>query len=175
MILGTWRVAFAAVGILALLGAVDAGAASAPRKFKDWSLYEHQDDNGKTCFITTVAIKQEGAKNEREAPRLFVTRFPVPSPNEQVMVDPGYRYKPDTGASLGIDKKSFDLLVKDDKAWGKSPADDEALVQAMKRGNQAIARGTSTIGTTPADTYSLVGFSAAYEALDKACSNAGRR
>lgn len=176
MHLGIGRiVVVAATLVLAPLAPTYAQAARKIQTYKSWILYDHDSDNGKVCFITTTATKQEGVKVQRDPPRIFVTRFPVPSPNEQVMIDPGYRFKPNANITLGIDTKVFSLLAKDDKAWSKTATDDTAIVAAMRKGTEAVVKGVSSIDTNPVDTYSLAGFAAAYDALGQACKNAGRR
>ena len=46
-----------------------------------------------------------------------------------------------------------------------------ALVNAMKRGNELVFKGTSERGTLTTDSYSLKGVTAAMKAIDKACSD----
>ena len=43
------------------------------------------------------------------------------------------------------------------------------MIAAMKRGSQLKVRGTSTRDTYSLDTYSLLGFTAAYNAMLNAC------
>ena len=45
------------------------------------------------------------------------------------------------------------------------------MVQAMRRGNELVFKGTSERGTLTTDSYSLKGVTAAMKAIDRACSN----
>ena len=56
-------------------------------------------------------------------------------------------------------------------AWVDNEAGQGALVNAMKRGNELVFKGTSERGTLTTDSYSLKGVTAAMRAIDKACSD----
>ncbi len=49
------------------------------------------------------------------------------------------------------------------------PSDDVGLINSMRKGAQAVVTGVSSRGTTTIDTISLTGFTAALEAINKAC------
>jgi len=70
---------------------------------------------------------------------------------------------------LAIDGQDFDLFTDGDSAWARDAETDRKLVQAMVRGNSMVVRGTSSRGTLTVDTYSLSGFTAARNAINKAC------
>jgi hypothetical protein len=63
------------------------------------------------------------------------------------------------------------LFTRGEHAWTKSREADEALINAMKRGSNMTVRGTSAKRTYSLDTYSLLGFTAAYQAMVDACSS----
>lgn len=48
--------------------------------------------------------------------------------------------------------------------------EDRKLVKAMKAGSKMVVVGYSSRGTKTTDTYSLSGFTAAYNAISKACN-----
>ena len=56
-------------------------------------------------------------------------------------------------------------------AWLDNETRQGALVNAMKRGNELVFKGTSERGTLTTDSYSLKGATAAMKAIDKACTN----
>ena len=43
------------------------------------------------------------------------------------------------------------------------------MIDAMRKGSSLTVRGTSARGTEITDTYSLLGFSKAYQAIGAAC------
>jgi hypothetical protein len=44
------------------------------------------------------------------------------------------------------------------------------MVAAMRRGNSLVVEGTSARGTVTTDRYSLSGFTAAHNAISRACN-----
>ena len=54
-------------------------------------------------------------------------------------------------------------------AWAEDEEKDDLLIQAMKRGTTMVVKGISSRGTKTKDTYSLKGFTASYEAINKVC------
>ena len=55
------------------------------------------------------------------------------------------------------------------KGWMVSSQEDRNLIAAMKRGERMIVDGKSNRGTATKDTYSLKGFSSAYQAISAKC------
>jgi hypothetical protein len=70
---------------------------------------------------------------------------------------------------VAIGDQSFELFTQGDGAWAKDKQADDALVKAMIKGLDMVVKGTSSRGTETIDTYSLSGFTKAYEAIGKAC------
>ena len=81
----------------------------------------------------------------------------------------GYTYKKDSGVTIKIGSQKFELFTSGGTAWAKTSNTDRALARAMKRGNTMTVAGTSSRGTKTLDTYSLKGFTAAYNAIGTNC------
>lgn len=158
--------------LLASLQEVSAGFVE---RFKDWSLYVHDDPAGKICFITSLPSKQEGTYSRRDQPRVFVTQFGGERPRQEVSVDPGYTYRKGSTVEVTVDGTRFELFTERDRAWTSNSEADERLIAAMRRGIQMTVRGTSVRNTWSLDTYSLAGFSAAIRAMKEACRHVGAR
>jgi hypothetical protein len=65
---------------------------------------------------------------------------------------------------------SVALATRASTAWLDEDDAARRLIQAMRRGRELEVRGTSSRGTDTVDRYSLHGFSAAHDAIDKACA-----
>jgi Invasion associated locus B (IalB) protein len=137
---------------------------------RDWTVYEVSDSRGKVCYIASEPVDQEGNYSRRGNPAALVARLPGSPPSEQVSVQPGYAYREDSAVDVKIEGRDFELFTKGEHAWALTDADDQALIDAMKRGVRMTVRGTSTRGTYSLDTYSLNGFTAAYDAMRGACA-----
>ncbi|MCH6553355.1 MAG: hypothetical protein IH793_04245 [Acidobacteria bacterium] len=68
-----------------------------------------------------------------------------------------------------VDGRKFTLFTHKDGAWAADAKADTALVKAMMKGRRMTIRGTSSRGTKTVDTYSLIGFTRAHQAIGKAC------
>lgn len=169
----------ALLGLFLVLFGLSAGSWTAQaafvERFRDWSLYVHEDGNSKICFIVAVPAKQEGSFSRRSQPRLFVTHFGGENPRQEVSVDPGYTYKKGSVVEAVVGGTRFELFTERDRAWASNAAEDSRLIEAMRRGNQITIRGTSMRDTWSLDTYSLAGFSAAHRAMTEACRHAAKR
>jgi invasion protein IalB len=159
----------------ALAAAVAAGPARAANptpidKFGDWAAQTY-DDGGKTlCYATSSPKKQAGNFKSRGNPYIAVTHAPQAGVRDQISYIAGYELKADSAVTLTVGKQSFSLSVlQKDRAWAKDASVDKAMIEAMRKGNSMTVKGTSARGTEITDTYSLVGFTKAYQAIGAAC------
>jgi hypothetical protein len=158
-----------AVTMAVALSVATPAAAEPVDSFRDWTLYVHEDDDGKLCYIASTPTAQEGDYTRRGQPAAFVSRLPTSPPKEEVSVQPGYNYKQGSEVELIVDNADkFGLFTQGEHAWAHE-GDDPALIEAMRRGLQMTVRGTSTKDTYSLDSYSLLGFTAAYTAMQDAC------
>lgn len=139
--------------------------------FKDWTVYKQETAKGRICFMSSVPKKLLGDydRANRGETRVFVTHGPGKAERDVVSVLAGYRYRKQTEVDFSIDKKSATLFTLDNRAWSQGPEDDMKLVAAMKRGSKLIVTGMSSRNNKTIDEYSLSGFTAAKNFLDKAC------
>lgn len=138
--------------------------------YRDWSLFTYQDGNTRMCFIASEPTRKDGNYTRRGNPALLVTRLPGAADTSEVSMQPGYRFKEGSTVPLVVDgNQRFELFTQGEYAWTRSEADDRALIAAMRAGVQLSVRGTSTLDTWSEDTYSLLGFTAAFNALQQAC------
>jgi hypothetical protein len=162
-------------GLAAALMVSAAGVARAVNptpidRFGDW-IAQTYDDNGKLlCYATSSPKKQAGNFKTRGNPYIAVTHAPKSGVHDQVSYIAGYEFKPNSEVQLTVGGQSFPLSVlQKDRAWAKDAETDKALVAAMRKGNTLTIKGISARGTDITDTYSLRGFSKAYQAIGNAC------
>jgi Invasion associated locus B (IalB) protein len=144
---------------------------------RDWNVYAFTEEGEKICYMASEPKKQEGDYTRRGNPAILVTRRPGPKVVDEVSIQAGYTYLEGSEVQVSIGNRKFALFTADPRpgaprehAWTKNEEDDRALINAMKGGNEMTVRGTSVKRTYSLDTYSLLGFTAAYEAMVKACS-----
>lgn len=153
------------------LGASPATAADpkAIGTFSDWQAVTFDDGGSTGCYITSRPTKEEGDYTQRGRTYVLVTHRPKDGSFDVVSIVAGYTYKDGSDVTVAIDQKDFSLFTHQDSAWAADTATDRALVAAMKSGNRMVVRGISSRGTKTTDTYSLSGFTKAYNAIAEAC------
>ena len=137
--------------------------------YTDWDALVYSEKSEKVCYIASSPQKSDGKYSERGNVYFLVTNRKAEKSIGVVSVIAGYVYKKESSVKLKIGGKEFELFTNDDKAWAFNNKDDKDMVKAMKRGQKMLVTGTSASDTTTVDTYSLAGFSAAYDAIGKAC------
>ena len=167
------RLAFLPVALgLALFGIAAAGAQDRPKligEYKDWDAFTYQEDGKPVCFVSS-SPKDSNPKNvRRDDIYILVTHRPESKTLDEVSVYTGYPYRDSSVATIDIDGRNFELFTKGDTAWAYDADADKTLVRAMVQGSEMRISGTSQRGTDTTDRYSLLGFTAARNAINKAC------
>jgi hypothetical protein len=135
---------------------------------RDWASYKFIEDGKPVCYVASTPKKDEGKYTKRGDIFARVSHWPGHNEFDQVSIVAGYKYKEGSTVDVNIDGTKFTLEPVDDVAWAHDQ-DDSLLVKAMIKGRGMVVRGTSWRGTKTKDTYSLLGFSKAYEDIGKAC------
>ena len=151
-----------------------AAAAQTPEflgSHRDWNVYAFTEDGQKICYMASEPTKQEGDYTRRGNPAVLVTRRPGSPAVDEVSVQPGYSYREGSEVEVKVGTREFMLFTRGEHAWTKSQEADAALINTMKRGSNMTVRGISLKGTYSLDTYSLLGFTAAHQAMVNACSS----
>ena len=137
--------------------------------FNSWSAHRITDGKQRTCYVHAVPGLSRGKYTKRGPTYMQVThRVPGGARNE-VSLTAGYDFKPGSEIALDIDGRKFTMFTRDDGAWTRDAKEDAALVAAMRAGKSLVVQGVSSRGTETTDTYSLTGFTAAHNAIGKAC------
>lgn len=136
-----------------------------------WKAFRSGSGADISCFITSVPVKLEGKydRNNRDETRVFVTHYGKGNKQGQVSSVAGYRFQAESGVTFTVDGTNFALFSSDTRAWATTPSMDADLVKAMKRGNTLIVTGVSSRGNKTIDTYSLKGFTASMQLIDRTC------
>ena len=134
-----------------------------------WTAYTYNEKSGKVCYVAGQPTKSQPPGAKRKRPVAMVTHRPGEKIANVVSLVEGYPLKEGSDVSLDIGGAKFDLFTKGDSAWARTSELDNAIVEAMTKGKQAIVKGTPVNGPVTTDTYSLAGFAQAIALIDKAC------
>lgn len=158
--------------LLLLLSLAPAAAAQEPQAlatYKDWSAFAYADDKGRTCFVASQPKDSRGNYTQRGDVWALVTHRSPGRERDRLSILAGYRYLEGAPVTVTIGDATFSLFTEDETAWANSNEDERALVAAMKAGVDMIVKGQSWRPTATTDRFSLLGFTAAYEAISAAC------
>lgn len=137
-----------------------------------WSVFEELQG----CWAVATAKESVNRRDGRVVAvrrgdiLLYVTYVPSQNVSGQVSFTGGYPFKEDSTITVDVDGTKFEFFVEGEWAWTKSKEDDAKVIAAMKRGSTAVVSAQSSRGTQTADTFSLLGFTAATEEAAKRCS-----
>lgn len=159
------------------LPASAAGAAETAeflKKFKDWSAYRHEGENKKICFAATqpretLPKAMQPKSGGRGEAYFYLSFFPLDGVKNEVMIRLGYATKAGVPVVASIGPASFKFFTKDEKAFIENPEEERSFVEALKKGDRLVVKGTTAKGTATTDTYSLLGVSQAVKQAEDAC------
>lgn len=140
----------------------------------DWNIFV--EDDPKECWGISPPKETVNTKNgqvvsvRRGEIGLFVTFRPGDGVEGEVSFTGGYPFDENTPVTLRVGDETFELFTQREWAWPASKADDAKIIAAMKQGAEAVVTGLSSRGTKTQDTFSLYGFTAAYDEAQKRCS-----
>lgn len=175
LVRNSFAAAFGAVACLLALGFSTnlAQAQNSPQLidvYGKWEAYTYSEDGQKVCYMGSQPTSAKGDYTQRGKIYVMVTHRPALKLLNEVSFITGYTYKSGSEVDLRIDSKSFKLFTHDDSAWAVNSEEDRKLVSAMKAGSTMVVVGYSSRDTKTTDTYSLSGFTNAYNAISKACN-----
>ena len=81
----------------------------------------------------------------------------------------GYALKAGSESTLEVGGASFAMYTQGDGLWIKNAAEEERLVEAMRKSADAVIKGVSAKGTETTDTFSLKGLAQALDRLAQDC------
>lgn len=162
----------ACLGLVMLLP-VPASAQGLLGVFGNWQAFSTGSGSSLTCYALSEPRAKRPATAKRGKIYLMVSDWPARKVKAEPQVVYGYQGKEGGEASLGVGGDKFTFFIrnngKEGSAWLQSLNDNPRLIDAMRGGVSAVARGTSQRGTKTVDTYSLSGFNDALAKIHATC------
>ena len=157
----------------ALMLSVSANAAEMPKvlgEYGDWTAWTYNDRGNLICYMSSTPKKDEGKYTKRGDIYTIITHRPSEKSFDEVSFVAGYTYNTKAPLTIKIGNQTFkNTFTEGDKGWMRTGDEDKKIVAAMKRGDRMIVDGFSSRGTATKDTYSLKGFTTAYQAISAKC------
>ena len=121
------------------------------------------------CLIESRPIKTEIPEGKKRGDNYIYVYRINNDPNAVIQITAGYNYKQNTPVKVKIDKSEYEFYTHQDvpdSAWTEK---DNEVIFAMKKGLELTIIGVSSRGTKTVDTYTLKGFTSAYNKLTEDC------
>ena len=138
-------------------------------KFNDWTAFAEGEGKNLACMAVSQPKNAEGNYSRRGDIFAIVTHLPGQNKWNEFSIVAGYNFQPNSNPDVTIGDMKFQLFTSGSRAWSFSPSEDDKIVKYLKNSMKMKVVGTSSRGTITNDTYSLVGFSKAYQKINEAC------
>jgi invasion protein IalB len=139
------------------------------KTFGDWSVLTTNVDSEKICYAASLPIKRDGTASTKGNAYFLVSVFPQRSP--EVSYSPGFDIKIDNKVKLDVDSNEFLLTKISEKVvWAENSDIDSDVVNELKKGIKLKVLAPDNTGEYSLDTFSLKGFTAAYNHTLKLCN-----
>jgi hypothetical protein len=140
-------------------------------QFGTWGAYTATPNGKKVCFALAKpsSSKTNPPNRPRDPAYAFVSTRPAEKVVNEVSVMIGYTLKPGSESTLEVGGATYAMYTQGDGLWIKNAAEEERMVDAMRKAPDAVIKGVSAKGTETIDTFSLKGLSQALDRLAHDC------
>ena len=140
-------------------------------QFGTWGAYTATPNGKKVCFALAkpASSKTNPPNRPRDPAYAFVSTRPAEKVTNEVSVMIGYTLKPGSESTLEVGGASYAMYTQGDGLWIKNAAEEERMVDAMRKAADVVIKGISAKGTETTDTFSLKGLSQALDKLAQDC------
>jgi hypothetical protein len=140
-------------------------------QFGTWGAYTATPNGRKVCFALAKpsSSKTNPPNRPRDPAYAFVSSRPAEKVVNEVSIMIGYTLKPGSESTLEVGGGSYAMYTQGDGLWIKNAAEEERMVEAMRKSADVTVKGVSAKGTETTDTFSLKGLSQALDRLAQDC------
>src|SRR5258708_22530437 len=140
-------------------------------QFGTWGAYTATPNGKRVCFALAKpsSSKPNPPNRPRDPAYAFVSTRPAEKVVNEVSVMTGYALKPGSESTLEVGGAAYSMYTRGDGVWIKNAAEEERMVEAMRKAADATVKGVSAKGTETTDTFSLKGLSQALDKLAQDC------
>ncbi len=140
-------------------------------QFGTWGAYTATPNGKKVCFALAKpsSSKTNPPNRPRDPAYAFVSTRPSEKVVNEVSIMIGYALKPGSESTLEVGGGSYAMYTQGDGLWIKNAAEEERMVEAMRKSAEVTVKGVSSKGTETTDTFSLKGLAQALDRLSQDC------
>lgn len=141
--------------------------------FQHWSVYSDGSGASRVCWVLSTPREWAGSREglQRGDIQLTVSVRPAQNVASEVSYNSGYPFEAGSLVEVDVASDRFQLFTAGENAWTQSPEEDAQAVAAFQKGISAVVRGTSARGNTTTDSFSLLGFTRAWQRAGEVCKS----
>ena len=121
------------------------------------------------CYIGSLPLKSDLPETKKRGDNYILVYKIVGSDENIVQIEAGYKYNLEKDIIVKIDNTYFEFYSTEESSETAWTDNDKKVIYAMKKGLDLMLSGESSRGTITNDTYTLKGFTAAINKLNKDC------
>jgi hypothetical protein len=140
-------------------------------QFGTWGAYTATPNGKKVCFALAKpsSSKTTPPGRPRDPAYAFISTRPAEKVTNEVSIMIGYPLKPGSESTLEVGGARYAMYTQGDGLWIKNAAEEERMVDALRKGSDVTVKGTSAKGTETSDTFALKGLAQALDRLAQDC------
>ncbi len=140
-------------------------------QYGTWGAYTATPNGRKVCFALAKpsSSKTNPPNRPRDPAYAFISTRPAEKVVNEVSIMIGYALKPGSESSLEVGGSAYAMYTQGDGLWIKNAAEEEQMVNAMRKSAEVTVKGVSAKGTETTDVFSLKGLSQALDRLAQDC------
>jgi len=140
-------------------------------QFGTWGAYTATPNGKKVCFALAkpASSKTNPPNRPRDPSYAFISTRPAEKVANEVSIMIGYTLKPGSEGSVEIGGSRYAMYSQGDGLWIKNAAEEDRLVDALRKGADATVKGVSAKGTETTDVFPLKGLAQALDKLAQEC------
>jgi hypothetical protein len=140
-------------------------------QFGTWGAYTATPNGKRVCFALAKpsSSKTNPPNRPRDPAYAFISTRPAEKVTNEVSVMIGYTLKPGSESTLEVGGASYAMYTQGDGLWIKNAAEEERMVDAMRKAADVTVKGVSAKGTETMDTFSMKGLAQALDKLAQDC------
>jgi hypothetical protein len=140
-------------------------------QFGTWGAYSAMPNGKKVCFALAKpsSSKTTPAGRPRDPAYAFVSTRPSEKVFNEVSIMIGYQLKPGSESALEVGGARYAMYTQGDGLWIKNAAEEERMVDSLRKAPDATVKGVSAKGAETSDTFSLKGLAQALDRIAQDC------
>jgi invasion protein IalB len=140
-------------------------------QYGTWGAYSAMPNGKKVCFVLAKpsSSKTNPPNRPRDPAYAFISTRPAEKVVNEVSIMIGYVLKPGSESTVEVGGATYAMYTQGDGLWIKNAAEEERMVDAMRKAADVTVKGVSAKGTETIDVFSLKGLSQALDRVAQDC------